>query len=103
MKRRKGGILISLSALLLIGLSLFFWANYPKFSGQSSRQEIKTWEQLMEEEAFKKAEAEKTEASENFVGSQEKKDTVSEQTSQSDEVELVLMWKKIIKMQGLAA
>ncbi len=87
MKRRKGGILISLSALLLIGLSLFFWANYPKFSGQSSRQEIKTWEQLMEEEAFKKAEAEKTEASENFVGSQEKKDTVSEQTSQSDEVE----------------
>ena len=53
MKRRKGGMLISISALILIGLSLLFWANYPKFGGKASREDIKTWEQLVEEETKK--------------------------------------------------
>lgn len=85
MKRRKGGMLISISALILIGLSLLFWANYPKFGGKASREDIKTWEQLVEEET-KKAEAAKTESSENMVDGQEQINSLSDQTSQTDEM-----------------
>ncbi|MEY8391444.1 CapA family protein [Lachnospiraceae bacterium 45-W7] len=56
MKRHALGKLISLSVLLLIGLSLFFWVYYPKYGSSDEKDEIKTWEQLVEEEAAKKAE-----------------------------------------------
>lgn len=56
MKRHTGRKLISLSVLILIGWSLYFWVNYPRFGGSEQKEEIKTWEQLVEEEAAKKAE-----------------------------------------------
>lgn len=86
MKRRAGGILISLSALLLIGLSLVFWVNYPKFSGTPQKEEIKTWEQLIEEETVKKTEAAQAEmeSSENRNESQEETSSGLGEDSQSD-------------------
>lgn len=78
MKRRAGRLLISCSVLLLIAISLFFWANYPKYNGKSRAEQIKTWEQLVEEEAAKKAETKK------MWDSQEQADSMPEQNSQTN-------------------
>ncbi len=78
MKRRAGRLLISCSVLLLIGISLFFWENYPKYNEKSRVEQIKTWEQLVEEEAAKKAETKK------LWDSQEQADSIPEQNSQTN-------------------
>lgn len=70
MKRHTGRKLISLSVLILIGLSLYFWVNYPRFGGSEQKEEIKTWEQLVEEEAAKKPETAERASSAEIKSSQ---------------------------------